>query len=313
MSPRRIIIDCDPGQDDAVALLLAFGSPEEIDLVGITCVAGNVSLPLTARNALRIRDLAGRPDIPIFAGCPRPILRGLETAEEVHGVTGLDGVNLPEPAGAVEQMHAVDFIIETCRASRDGGVTLCPIGPMTNIALALVMAPDITPKIREIAFMGGAALVPGNITPSAEFNIFVDPHAAKIVLEAGIPLTMFGLDVTHKAIATPPRRAAIEAVAAPAARAVGQMLAYYDRTDIARYGAPGAPLHDPCVIAYLVQPDLFDGRECFVQIETAEGPNLGRTVVDWWGKTKTAANCRVIVDTDPDGLFRLLTDRLAEV
>ena len=281
--------------------------------MGITCVAGNVPLRHTVRNALRVRELAGRSDVPVYAGCPRPILRELVTAEEVHGKTGVDGVDLPEPAVGAEECHAVDFIIKACLAAPDGEITLCPIGPMTNIAVALVMAPEIRQKLREIAFMGGVALGPGNITPAAEFNVFADPHAARIVLEAGVPMTMFGLDVTHKALATPARQAAIAAIPTPSARAVVQMLEYYGRVDIKHYGEPGAPLHDPCVIAYLLQPDLFGGRECHVEVETAEGPALGLTVTDWWSKSDKAKNCHVITDIDADGFFDLLNERLANV
>lgn len=313
MSRRRILIDCDPGQDDAVALLLAFAANETLDLAGITCVAGNVPLRHTVRNALRIRELAGRQDVPVLAGCPRPMLKSLETAEEVHGKTGLDGVDLPEPSAGVGPHHAVDFIIQACRNASEEGITLCPIGPLTNIALALVMAPDIRKHIREIVLMGGAALGPGNITPAAEFNIFVDPHAAKVVFESGVRLIMHGLDVTHQAIATPERRAAIEAVETTSAKAVGQMLAYYDRYDVDRYGEPGAPLHDPCVVAYLLQPELFGGRDCHVEVDVAEGPAEGRTIADWWGKSSKPANCRVITEIDSDGFFALITQRLAMV
>jgi purine nucleosidase len=313
MDARRLIIDCDPGQDDAVALLLAFASKDELDLAGITCVAGNVALRMTVRNALRIRELADRHDVPVFAGCPRPMMRKLETAEEVHGKTGLDGVNLPEPSLGVDPRHAVSFIIEACRSAPGGELTLCPIGPLTNIALALIMAPDISSHIREIVLMGGSALGLGNITPAAEFNIYVDPQAAKVVFDSGIHLTMLGLDVTRKAIATPVLRAAIEAVDTPVAKAVGQILTYYDRRDVERYGATGAPLHDPCVIAYILRPELFDGRECHVAVETAEGVALGRTVTDWWGKSDKPVNCRVITEIDADGFFNLLTEYLGKV
>ena len=312
-SMQRIIIDCDPGQDDAVALILAFASRSKLDIAGITCVAGNVPLRHTVRNALRVRELMRRSDVGVYAGCPRPILRELTTAEEVHGKTGLDGVDLPEPVSGAEERHAVNFIIETCRSAPDNSIILCPIGPMTNIALALIMAPEICKKIREIAFMGGVAIGPGNITPAAEFNIYVDPHAARVVFESGIQLTMFGLDVTHKALTTPVRRAAIDAVSTDRARAVGQILANYNHTDIERYGELGAPLHDPCVIAYLVRPDLFNGRDCFLEVETSDGPALGRTVADVWGKSDQPANCRVITDIDADGFFSLLTESLAGV
>jgi purine nucleosidase len=241
------------------------------------------------------------------------MMRKLKTAEEVHGKTGLDGVDLPEPSLGVDPRHAVGFIIEACRSAPEGGLTLCPIGPLTNIALALIMAPDICSQIRELVLMGGSALGPGNVTAAAEFNIYVDPHAAKVVFDSGIHLTMLGLDVTHKAIATPARRAAIEAVDTPAAKAVGKILAYYDRCDVERYGAPGAPLHDPCVIAYILCPELFEGRECHVAVETAEGVALGRTVTDWWGKSDKPANCHVITEIDADGFFDLLTKYLGKV
>ncbi|MEC9183278.1 MAG: nucleoside hydrolase [Pseudomonadota bacterium] len=310
---RKIIIDCDPGQDDAIALLLAFAASDALDLLGITCVAGNVGLPLTFRNALKLRELVGRHDVPVFAGCPRPILRLLETAEHVHGETGLNGVDLPEPSISAERRHAVDFLIETCRSAGPDGLTLCTIGPMTNIATALVMAPDIGANIAEIAFMGGAALGPGNITPAAEFNIFVDPHAARVVLESGVRTTMFGLEVTHKALATPARRAAIDVLDTPSGRAASQILAYYDRTDIEKYGDAGAPLHDPCVIAYVLAPKLFDGRNCHATVSTEDGPALGRTVVDWWGRSEALPNCRVITEIDANGFFDLLTERLGQV
>ena len=310
---RRIIIDCDPGQDDAIALLLAFASHDQLSLLGVTCVAGNVGLPLTLQNALKLRELVGRHDVPIFAGCPRPIVRALGTATHVHGETGLDGVDLPNPSVEADPSHAVDFLIESCRSAGPKGLTLCLIGPMTNVAMALVMAPDIAENIAEIAFMGGVALGPGNVTPVAEFNIFVDPHAAQIVLESGIKMTMFGLDVTHKALITPARRAKIEALETASGQAAAQIFAYYDRTDFERFGGAGAPLHDPCVIAYLLAPDLFDGREYYVAVSTGDGLALGQTVVDWWGRSGKTPNCCVITEIDSNGFFELLTERLGRV
>lgn len=310
---RPILIDCDPGQDDAVALLLALASPEELDLKAITCVAGNVPLALTARNALRVCELSGRTDVPVAAGCPRPIMRRLRTAEEVHGRTGLDGVDLPDPVTALDRRHAVDLIVEICREADDGALTICPTGPMTNLALALVMAPDIRSKLREIVFMGGAAIRPGNTTPVAEFNILVDPHAARIVLEAGVPMVMLGLDVTHKAITTPTRRDAIRGLGNRVGAAVADMLAFYDRHDIERYGMPGGPLHDPCVIAYLLRPEIFGGRDCHVAVETSSELTMGQTVVDWWGVTGLAPNCKVITEVDADAFYALLLERLARI
>jgi len=313
MSGRPVIIDCDPGQDDAIALLLALASPDEIELLGITCVAGNVPLPLTTRNARIVVELSGRSGVPVHAGCARPILRPLSTAERVHGKTGLDGYDWPEPTLPLAKAHAVDFIVERCLAAEDGSITLCPIGPMTNVAAAIVKEPRILPKLREIAFMGGAALVPGNVTPVAEFNIHTDPHAARIVLESGVPLTMFGLDVTQKAITTPARLQAIRAIGTRLAEAAAAMLTFYDRTDIERYGVPGAPLHDPCVIAYLLRPALFAGKDCPVTVETDSALTMGQTVADWWGVTGKAPTCRVITGIDADGYYALIRERLARL
>lgn len=313
MSPRPVIIDCDPGVDDAIALLMALASPDEIELRGITCVAGNVSLPLTVRNARIVVELSGRGDVPVYAGCPKPLRRDLPTAVRKHGKTGLDGYEWTEPAHPVAEGHAVDFIIETCRAADDAAITLCPIGPMTNIAAAIAKAPDIVAKLREIAFMGGAALVPGAVTPVAEFNIHTDPDAAQTVLASGAPITMFGLDVTQKAITTAERLDAIRRIGTPVAEAVAAILGFYDRTDIERYGAVGGPLHDPCVVAHLLQPALFSGKDCHVAVETESDLTLGQTVVDWWGVTGQPATCRVVTDIDADGYFALIGERLARL
>ncbi len=313
MAARPIIIDCDPGQDDAVALLLALASPEELELRGITCVAGNVPLALTEANARRIVELAGRTEVPVFAGCARPLLRSLVTAEHVHGRTGLDGCDLPAPALPLDPRHAVDFIVAECLAAGTDGLTLCPTGPLTNIAQAIVNAPEILPCIAEIVLMGGAAMTPGNTTPSAEFNIYVDPHAAHVVFECGRPIVMHPLDVTHKAITTPERLDAIRAIGTPVADAVAGMLAFYDRFDMDRYGMPGGPLHDPCVIAYLLKPALFAGRRARVRIETRSELTMGRTVVDWWGIEGGAPNALVLNEIDADGFYALLVERLARL
>ncbi len=313
MKRRPIIIDCDPGQDDAVALLLAMASPDELDLRGVTCVAGNVPLELTQANARRVCELAGRPDMAVHAGCPRPLLRPLVTAEAVHGETGLDGSGLPLPTMPLSPRHAVDFIVDACLAAGPEALTLCPTGPLTNIALAIVKEPRILPNIREIVLMGGAAMVPGNTTPSAEFNIYVDPHAAHVVFECGRPIVMLGLDVTHKALTTPERLAAIRALGTPVGDAVAGMLAFYDRHDIERYGMPGGPLHDPCVVAWLLRPDMFAGRAARVHIETQSERTMGRTVVDWWAIGGEEANALVIDEIDSDAFYGLLTERLARL
>lgn len=309
---RRIIIDTDPGQDDAVAILLALGSTE-IDVVGITAVAGNVPLKLTEKNARKICELAGRPDIKIFAGAIRPLMRELVTAEEVHGQTGLNGPQLPDPAMKLQDQHAVDFIVETLMREESGSITLCALGPLTNLALALIREPKIAPRIREIVLMGGGFFEGGNVTPAAEFNIYVDPHAADIVLKFGVPIVMMPLDVTHKALTTARRTAAIRNLGTRVGQAVADMLEFYERFDGEKYGTDGGPLHDPCVIAYLLKPDLFKGRVCNVTVETASELTMGMTVIDWWGVTKRPRNALVMRDIDHDGFFALLTERLARL
>ena len=309
---RKIIIDTDPGQDDAVAMLLAFGS-EELDVIGVTTVAGNVPLELTSLNARKLCELAGRSDVPVFAGCDRPMARTLVTAEHVHGKTGLDGADLPEPEMPLQDAHAVDWIIETLRAAPAGEITLCPLGPLTNIGTALERAPDIAPKIREIVLMGGGYFEQGNITPSAEFNIYVDPEAAKIVFDAGVPLTVIPLDCTHKALATRPRVEAIRALGTPVGEAVAGLTDFFERFDKEKYGSEGAPLHDPCVIAWLLRPDLFLSRFVNVEIEVESPLTRGATVADWWGVSDRAPNATFVRDVDGEGFFALLTERLARL
>ena len=230
-TPQKIIIDTDPGQDDAVAILLALASPDEIEVLGITAVAGNVPLALTQRNARMICELAGRPDIRVFAGCDRPLGRDLVTAEHVHGKSGLDGPVLPDPQMPLQDRHAVDFIIDTLRTEPSGSVTLCPLGPLTNIAMAMEKAPDIIPRIRQIVLMGGAYFQVGNITPAAEFNIYVDPQAARIVFRAGVPLIVMPLDVTHKVLVTAERNDRFRALGTPVGVALAQMNEFFERFD----------------------------------------------------------------------------------
>lgn len=313
MPARKIIIDTDPGQDDAVAILLALASPEELEVLGITAVAGNVPLELTARNARMVCELAGKLETPVFAGCDRPLAHDLVTAEHVHGKTGLDGPDLPEPSMPLQDGDAVDFIIETLRAQPEKTVTLCPLGPLTNIAAALKRAPDIAARIQEIVLMGGAYFEVGNITPAAEFNIYVDPEAAEIVFKCGAPITVMPLDVTHKALVTSSRNEAFRALGTPVGIAVAQMTDFFERFDKEKYGSNGAPLHDPCVTAYLLQPDLFSGRFINVEIETRSDLTRGMTVADWWGVTDRAPNAMFMGDVDADGFFALLTERLARL
>ncbi|MEL6952271.1 MAG: nucleoside hydrolase [Pseudomonadota bacterium] len=311
--PRKIIIDTDPGQDDAVAILLALASPEDLDVLGIVAVAGNVPLDLTARNARIVCELAGRPDVSVYAGCDRPLRHPLVTAEHVHGKTGLDGPPLPTPKMALEAQDGVDFIIETLRTEPPGSVTLCPLGPLTNIAKALTQAPDIAERCAEIVLMGGAYFEVGNITPAAEFNIYVDPEAAEIIFKSGIPIVVMPLDVTHKALTTKTRVEAFRELGTEPGRMVAEWTDFFERFDKEKYGSAGAPLHDPCVIAYLLRPGLFSGRHINVEIETNSELTRGMTVADWWGVTDRAANATFMGDVDADGFFALLTERIGRL
>ena len=313
MQKRKIIIDTDPGQDDAVAILLALASPQEIDLLGITAVAGNVPLDLTKKNARIVCELAKITDVKVFAGCENPMKRPLVTAEHVHGKTGLDGPTLPNPEMPLQEQHAVDFIIETVRNNEAGTITLCPLGPLTNIATAIEKAQDIKEKIQEIVLMGGAYFEVGNITPTAEFNIYVDPEAAEIVFQSNIKITVLPLDVTHKALVTKARNDAFRALNSPVGKAVAEMTDFFERFDKEKYGSDGAPLHDPCVIAYILSPDLFSGRHINVEIETQSELTLGMTVADWWKVSDRPPNAYFIGDLNPDGFFSLLTERLARL
>ena len=310
MTRQPLIIDTDPGQDDAIAILLALASPE-LEVLGLTTVAGNVPLALTSRNARIVLELANRRDVPVYAGADRPLLRPLVTAEFVHGKTGLDGPLLPEPTMPMAEGHAVDFIIQTVMAREPGTVTLCPLGPLTNIALALAREPRIALRLKQIVLMGGGGFEGGNITPVAEFNFFVDPQAAALVFKAGVPITMAPLDVTHQALTTRKRVAALRAIGNHLGETVAQWMEFFERFDEQKYGQEGGPLHDPCVIAWLLRPELFTGRDCFVQIETSSEMTMGQSVIDWWGVTGKPANARVLGGIDADGFYALIAERLA--
>ena len=313
LGAQKIIIDTDPGQDDAVAILLALASPDEIEVLGITAVAGNVPLSLTEKNARIVCELAGRPDIPVYAGCDRPLKRKLVTAEHVHGKTGLDGPELPEPKIKLQEKHGVDFIIDTILQEPENSISLCPLGPLTNIASAILKQPKIVSRIKKIVLMGGAYFEVGNITPAAEFNIFVDPDAAKIVFEAGIDMVVMPLDVTHKALVTEKRNEAFRQLKSPVGLAVAEMTDFFERFDKEKYGSSGAPLHDPCVTAYLIDPTIFSGKNINVEIETKSELTLGMTVADWWGVTDRKANTFFVGDLDSDKFFSLLTERLGRL
>lgn len=301
---RKIIIDCDPGIDDAIALFWAWAEPEVLELAAVTCVAGNVPLAMTSRNALRLAALAGRGDTPIHAGCARPLMRPAVREAAVHGEDGVGGVALPDPEGALAPGHGVDVLIETIMGAPEGTVTLCPIGPLTNVALAMVKEPAIVGRLREIVVMGGAVFRPGNVTPAAEFNVHADPHAAQIVIASGAPIVLHGLDVTHQAVATPERVAALRALGNPVAEAAAAMITVYGRGD--------AHLHDPCVIAYLLAPELFETVEGHLAVDCNEGPNWGRTLC-WQGAQREARpiNAKVVTGIDAAGFFARLTAALA--
>ena len=310
---RKIIIDTDPGQDDAVAILLALASPEELDVLGIVAVAGNIGLHQNAINARKVVELAGRPEIPVYAGCSRPIRRTLVTAEHVHGVTGMDGPDLPEPTVPLQAQHGVDFIIDSLMAAEPGSITLCTLGPLTNIAMALIKQPAIASRIAGIVMMGGAYFEVGNITPAAEFNIYVDPEAADIVMRCGAPITMLPLDVTHQIQSTPERLAAMLAIGNKSATAAHAMLSFSETFDLAKYGWAGAPLHDPTVIAWLLQPELFAGRLCNVTVETASELTIGMTVADYWHVTDRDRNVTYLRSGNAEGFYALLLERLARL
>jgi purine nucleosidase len=310
---RTIIIDTDPGQDDAIAILFALAANDQLDLRAITTVAGNVSVDLTSRNARIVRDWADRTDLPIYAGCPGPLVRELITAQHVHGKTGLEGVPLHEPKGELAEGHAVDFLIKTLRSTRERSITLCSIGPLTNLAATLIQAPDVKRGIKEVVMMGGAYFKRGNVTPTAEFNIYVDPHAATVVFESGLPITVLPLDVTHKVLTTPARVEHLKNLGNQAGKLIAQVLASYERHNIEKFGCEGSPLHDPCVIGYLLEPSLFSGRRVNVAIETRSDLTLGETVVDWNQVTQRAPNALWITEVDANSFYSLLTETVTRL
>jgi purine nucleosidase len=307
--PRPVILDGDPGHDDAVNILLAHASPE-LQVLGVTTTFGNVGLERTTRNALTTLALIGSPT-PVYAGADRPLLVPRLSAESVHGQTGLDGPLLPSPTREAEALHAALFITQSVRA-RPGEVTLLPTGPLTNLALALRLAPDIGPLIRQIVWMGGS-LDAGNWTPAAEFNALCDPHAAQIVFSSGVPLVMFGLNATHQAIATPERIANIRALGSDVGEVVAGLLEFFAEHHRARYGWEGGPLHDPLTSAYLLAPELFSTQQMHVEVDTTAGPSAGRTNGDVWNVTGKPPNAEVVMNVDADGFYALLTERMGRL
>ncbi len=305
--PTPIILDVDPGHDDAVALLMAVASPA-IDLLAVTCVAGNAPLVRTQENARKVLTVAGATSIPVAAGLDRPLVRNLVTAANVHGVSGLDGPQLPTPAFELDPRHAVDLIVETVLAATQP-ITLVPTGPLSNVAVALRREPRLKERISRIVLMGGS-IAEGNTTPSAEFNIYVDPEAAHIVFTSGIPVTMVGLDVTHRALIGAPENARIRALGTPVAVMVAGLIDFFAQHHRERYGWDAVPLHDPCCVAEIIRPGLITTRPMNVQIELSGSLTVGRTVCDVWGVTGLAPNVDVGVSIDHEGFVDILMDCL---
>jgi inosine-uridine nucleoside N-ribohydrolase len=301
-----VIIDCDPGHDDAIALLLALASPE-IELLGVTTVSGNQTLEKTTANAIRVLDHVGRPDVPVAAGAPRPLVRERHAAAGVHGESGLDGPELPPPSRAPEAIHAIDWIAGTLERSPES-VTLIPVGPLTNVALLLARYPGIETKLERIVLMGGA-IGAGNVTPAAEFNIWADPEAAHRVFQSGLDLTMVGLDVTHQALITP---AHIERLAAAgrAGKLVADLYAFYAGYHRRSYGWDGAPVHDAVAVAHVIDGTLLTTRHCGVVVDTGPELSRGRTNVDLRGDMGWIPNSHVAHGIDSDRFLELLVQRI---
>jgi len=312
-APHELIIDTDPGADDLVALFLAMASPGELNIRAITTVAGNVRLEKTARNARLAREWAGREDIPVYAGAGRPLVRLPIYAAEVHGEEGITGVQVHEPKQGLAAGNAVQYLVDTLSAAKPHSITIAMLGPQTNLALALIQQPGIAQGIKEVVVMGGAHFNGGNITPVAEFNLYADPHAAEVVLASGVKLTYLPLDVTHKLLTSDTRLKQLSAVNNRASKQVVDILNAYIQHDMQLYGMPGGPVHDASVIAYLLKPEMFSGRQIHMSVDSREGPTFGQTVADWYGVLKQPANVMWVAEGDAQGLFDLLSERLARL
>jgi purine nucleosidase len=306
-SPRRIVLDCDPGHDDALAILLAHGTPE-LELAAITTVAGNHPLEITTLNALRVCELAGIRDIPVAAGCASPLVRELVTAPEIHGELGLEGHAWGEPSLRAVPEHAVDVIVDLVMSS-PGEMTVVTIGPLTNLAVAVRREPRLVERVREIVLMGGS-FTRGNVTPAAEFNVFVDPEAAAIVFAAGWPLTMVGLDVTEQALAGEGVVEQIAALDTPVSAAVVDLLRFYARSQLRETGRLEAPVHDPCAVARIARPELVQVRPARVEVELAGRLTAGMTVTDFRPTPERPVNADVATALDLAGFWDLFLQAL---
>ncbi|MGZ3313291.1 MAG: nucleoside hydrolase [Caulobacteraceae bacterium] len=311
MNPRPLIIDCDPGVDDAIALLLALACPEALEVLAVTTVGGNVDAAQTARNACIVRQLAGREDVPVYRGAEAPLARDPVEAVHFHGATGLGDLQTFAPEAGPAPGRAADAIVRLVMARPPRALTLAVTGPLTNLALALRQEPAIAARLGPVVVMGGARAEGGNITASAEYNIHADPHAAEEVLAAGLDLTLIGLDATHQVRATPQRVKALAAVPTASARTAAALLDFAYRTQLDLVGWDSPPLHDPCTIAFLLQPELFETAPASIRVEAASPLTLGHTAVEFRIDAAHPANARWAVKADGQGVFALLQDRLA--
>jgi purine nucleosidase len=309
--PRKIILDCDPGHDDAIAILLAHGNPE-VELVAITTVMGNQTLEKVTRNARSVARVAGITGVPIAAGMHRPLVRRVETGESIHGESGLDGPVLPEPVEPLDGRHAVDLIIDTVMAHEPGEITLVPTGALTNIAMAARKEPRIVQRVREVVLMGGGYAT-GNWSPTSEFNIVIDPEAAHVVFNEAWPLTMVGLDLTHQALATPAVAAAIADVGTGPARFVGELLEFFAHTYKDMQGFDAPPVHDPCAVAYVIDPSIMTTRKAPLDVELTGTLTLGMTVADFRSPAPADCTTQVAVDLDADRFWTLVVDALRRI
>lgn len=313
MQKHRILLDCDPGRDDALAIAMVLASAAEVELVGITAVAGNVPLALTYRNARFICDLCGFPEVPVCAGADRPLAREPVTGTRAHGESGLEGMEVDVPPVAVEPGGAVAFMGETLRTAGNNEITLVAIGPLTNVAILVAESPELLPKIRQIVLMGGASRAGGNVTPSAEFNLYADPHAAARVLDCGRPLTIVSLDATHQVLAAPAHAERLARASGEPARRLAALLRPAPLSRTARFAPDRLPIHDPCTIAWLLHPELFRTDLVPVAVETEGTHTLGATVVDWWGVTGKPPNAQWVTEVDGDGVLDLLIERIGQL
>lgn len=313
MTKPRLILDCDPGIDDSISLMTALASPEDVEVLAITTVGGNVGINRTTSNACAIRSFSGRDDVSVYAGAAQPMARPTVEAGHVHGPNGLGPDTQIEPGRAAEPQQALDFLIETLRAAPDNSITLVPTGPLTNLAQLFEQAPDCRSAIERIVLMGGAYREGGNITASAEFNIYADPEAAQAVMECGRPIVMIGLDATYQFRMTAERMARLKAMPGQAGALAHTMLTHINAIYGELYGAEGAALHDPCTMGYILRPELFETISCRVDVETRSDLTRGHTAVDWHHRTDRPDNVEWVTRIDAEGLFELICERLERI